>query len=52
MKTFRQLMGNINKNSKDQSSLELWFENVLDVPLEKLEVGDLCRSVRQKVCVD
>lgn len=53
MKTFRQLIGNINKikNPKDQSPLESWFESVLDVPLEKLEVGDLCRAVRQKVCI-
>lgn len=54
MTTFRELVGNINttKNPGQQSSLEAWFESVLDVPLESLEVGDLCRAVRQNVCVD
>lgn len=54
MTTFRNLIGNINKTTKptQQSSLEAWFENVLDVPIDDLEVEDLCRAIRQKVCVD
>jgi len=45
---------NINKieNPSNQSSLEIWFKSVMDVPLEKLELGDLCRALRQRVCVE
>ncbi|CAI1694641.1 Uncharacterised protein [Serratia quinivorans] len=53
MITFRKLIGNINviKDVSEQSPLELWFESVLDVPIEELTVEDLCRAVRQDVCV-
>lgn len=54
MITFRKLVGNINttKDPGQQSSLEAWFESVLDVPVESMAVGDLCRALRQKICVD
>lgn len=54
MITFRKLVGNINttKDPGQQSSLEAWFESVLDVPVEGMAVEDLCRAVRQKICVD
>lgn len=54
MITFRKLVGNINttKDPGQQSSLEAWFESVLDVSVEGMAVGDLCRAVRQKICVD
>lgn len=54
MITFRKLVGNINttKDPGHQSSLEAWLESVLDVPVEGMAVGDLCRAVRQKICVD
>jgi hypothetical protein len=54
MTTFRNLIGNINKtrDPSQQSSLEAWFESVLDVPVDDLEVEDLCRAIRQKVCID
>ena len=40
MITLRKLIGNINmtKEPEQQSPLELWFERIIDVPLEKLTV--------------
>ncbi|WP_275233775.1 contact-dependent growth inhibition system immunity protein [Pantoea ananatis] len=54
MTTFRSLIGNINKinEKKQKSPLEVWFESVLDVPIEDLEVEDICRAIRQKICID
>lgn len=54
MITFRKLIGNINltKEQSQQSPLELWFERVIDIPIEELAVEDLCRAIRQDLCVD
>ncbi|KFC07162.1 hypothetical protein GTGU_02084 [Trabulsiella guamensis ATCC 49490] len=54
MITFRKLIGNINvmKEPDQQSPLELWFERIIDVPIEELTVEDLCRAIRQKLCID
>ena len=54
MITFRKLIGNINvtKEPDQQSPLELWFEHIIDVPIEELSVEDLCRAIRQELCVD
>lgn len=54
MITFRKLIGNINltKELSQQSPLELWFERVIDIPIEELAVEDLCRAIRQDLCVD
>ena len=54
MITFRKLIGNINvtKEPDQQSPLELWFERIIDVPLEELSVEDLCRAVRQELFID
>ncbi|MEW7313274.1 contact-dependent growth inhibition system immunity protein [Buttiauxella gaviniae] len=54
MSTFRKLIGNINvaKESSQQSPLELWFERVIDIPIEELAVEDVCRALRQELCVD
>ncbi|MBW2820667.1 toxin-immunity protein system imunity protein CdiI, partial [Escherichia coli] len=54
MITLRKLIGNINmtKEPEQQSPLELWFERIIDVPLEKLTVEDLCRAIRQNLCID
>lgn len=54
MITFRKLIGNINvaKEASQQSPLEQWFERVIDVPIEDLAVEDLCRAIRQEVCID
>lgn len=37
MTTFRKIIGNINatKEPSQQSSLELWFESVLDIPIDE-----------------
>ncbi|MEQ4529992.1 MAG: contact-dependent growth inhibition system immunity protein [Mixta sp.] len=54
MMTFRKLVGNINvtKEPAQQSSLEQWFERVMDIPIEELTVEDLCRAIRQELCID
>ncbi|MCG5126347.1 contact-dependent growth inhibition system immunity protein [Enterobacter mori] len=54
MITFRKLIGNINvtKEPDQQSPLEIWFERIIDVPIEELTVEDLCRAIRQKLCID
>lgn len=54
MITFRKLVGNINvaKEPSQQSPLEQWFERVIDIPIEDLTVEDLCRAIRQEVCID
>lgn len=53
MMTFRKLIGNINvtKEPSQQSPLEQWFERVIDIPIEELTVEDLCRAVRQELCI-
>ncbi|EHN8924299.1 hypothetical protein F6U03_004110 [Enterobacter asburiae] len=54
MITFRKLIGNINvtKEPDQQSPFEHWFECIIDVPIEELTVEDLCRAIRQKLCID
>ncbi|PWD65717.1 contact-dependent growth inhibition system immunity protein [Pectobacterium parmentieri] len=54
MTTLRKLVGDINmtKEPHQQSSLELWFDRVLDVPIEKLTVEDLCRAIRQELFIE
>jgi len=54
MITFRKLIGNINKtqDADQQSPLEQWFEHVIDIPLEELSVEDVCRAIRQEICID
>ncbi|MGC1001030.1 contact-dependent growth inhibition system immunity protein, partial [Pantoea agglomerans] len=53
MMTFRKLIGNINltKELSQKSSLELWFEGVIDTPIEELTVEDICRAIRQEICI-
>lgn len=53
MMTFRKLIGNINvtKEPSQQSSLEQWFERIIDIPIEELTVEDLCRAIRQELCI-
>ena len=53
MITFRKLIGNINKTqgAGQQSPLEQWFERVIDIPLEEMSVEDLCRAIRQEICI-
>ncbi|WP_162287096.1 contact-dependent growth inhibition system immunity protein [Pantoea stewartii] len=42
----------INKSNyepNDRSSLDEWFSGVLDVSLDKLDVGDVARAIRQEL---
>ncbi|XBS71689.1 contact-dependent growth inhibition system immunity protein [Acerihabitans sp. KWT182] len=50
MNTFRKLSGDVNKKLEagERSSLERWFDSVVDVPIEDLAVEDICRAIRQK----
>lgn len=54
MITFRKLIGNstVTKDPEQQSPLELWFERIIDVPIEQLPVEDLCRAIRQELFID
>lgn len=54
MMTFRKLTGQIDvtKANEPQSSLEQWFERVIDIPLSEFSVEDLCRAIRQKLFTD
>ncbi|WP_333501116.1 contact-dependent growth inhibition system immunity protein [Kluyvera genomosp. 2] len=54
MITFRKLIGiiNLKPDSVQKSSLEQWFERVIDIPIEELSVEDLCRAIRQGLFID
>lgn len=54
MTTFRKLAGNINvpSESKEASSLDVWFKQVADIPIKDLSVKDLCRAIRQGLYID
>jgi hypothetical protein len=55
MKTFREVLGSVNleKGSNDkQYSLDIWYEKVKNTPFEELELEDLCRALRQNLCVE
>lgn len=49
MTTFRDLLliNHSNYEANNHSSLDEWFSDILDVPLENLSVGDLARAIRQ-----
>lgn len=51
MTTFRELLQlrDSTYEPNNRSSLDEWFSSVLDVPLDKLEVGDVARAVRQSL---
>jgi len=42
----------VTDDYEHQSSLEQWFESVIDAPIDKLSVEDLCRAFRQDLCVE
>ena len=51
-KTFRQIDESNGfkwevEPDSDESALESWHRSNLDTPINELEIGDLCRSVRQ-----
>jgi len=35
----------------DPSALELWHMSILDTPISELEIGGLCRAVRQEMYI-
>lgn len=53
MTTLGKLIGNINttKDPGQQSPLEIWFENIIDITIDEFTVEDLCRAIRQKVSI-
>ena len=53
-KTFREIdksKGVEWELGPDPSSLELWHMSILDTPTTELEIGDLCRAVRQEMYI-
>ncbi|EOC1568245.1 hypothetical protein ACI1AR_003670 [Cronobacter dublinensis] len=53
MVNFRTTIGstNVDKEYSKLSPLEQWFESMLDVPFDEFTLEELCRSVRQKLCI-
>ncbi|MGG5217605.1 MULTISPECIES: contact-dependent growth inhibition system immunity protein [Rahnella] len=51
MTTFRdRLMAKgCNYEPNARSSLDEWFSSIVDVPLDKLDVGDIARAIRQNL---
>lgn len=47
--TFRSLVG--ESSSADTSALGAWYARVAEVPVEQLQIGDLCRAVRQELAL-
>lgn len=49
MTTFREnlLINKIDYKINNHSSLDEWFSEVLDISLDKLDVGDVARAIRQ-----
>ena len=54
--TFRKLGGDCHDETatkqEDKSSLELWYDNIRDIPLTKFNDADLCRACRQELYID
>lgn len=51
MTTFRHLDGN-SIPSYLQSSLDVWYENIRDVELDKFSIADICRACRQELFLE
>jgi len=52
MITFRSLDGDIDRPVKPASSLDAWYDEKRDVPINELEVSDLCRACRQEIFLE
>lgn len=54
MMTLRTLLNqkNIEYKKQNQSYLDEWFDEIIDIPLSKLLVGDIARLIRQHVFID
>ncbi len=43
----------MNPSKKEENPpLQRGYESVLDVPIDALTVDDICRAIRQKICID
>lgn len=51
MTTFREilLINKIDYKRNNHSSLDEWFNGILDIPLNELDVGDVARAIRQEL---
>lgn len=51
MTTLRKLLldKNINYVPSKKTSLDEWLSNILDIPLEELDIGDIARAIRQSL---
>jgi len=51
MTTFRELLliNEVDYKKNQRSSLDEWFDGVLDISLDKLDVGDVARAIRQEL---
>ncbi|WP_033790222.1 contact-dependent growth inhibition system immunity protein [Pantoea septica] len=49
MTTFREilLINKIDYKRNNHLSLDEWFNGILDIPLDELDVGDIARAIRQ-----
>lgn len=49
MTTFRDLLiaEGSNYEPNTRSSLDEWFNSIVDVPLDELDIGDIARAIRQ-----
>lgn len=50
-KTLRLLM-NVTPSEMGSSALDEWLARVADVPIEEMPAEDLCRAVRQGLCLE
>lgn len=51
MTTFREisLINTIDYKRKNHSFLDEWFNGILVIPLDELDVGDVARAIRQEL---
>lgn len=51
MTTFRELLliNEVDFKKNECSSLDEWFSGILDISLDKLDVGDVARAIRQEL---
>ncbi|ENN8379000.1 hypothetical protein ACAX46_004475 [Providencia rettgeri] len=53
MITFRKLLKNSEDVSKEHASpLDDWFYRIIDIPISKLSIEDICCAIRQKLFLE
>lgn len=50
--TFRTLDNDIIRPTQPLSSLDLWYDKMRDIPIDKFSVGDIARCCRQNLYLD